>query len=752
MFARNFFAKNKHDFIAIFFIIFIVFAANAYNLIKLSDTNPLQQRSGLAVAKQEGKISGYNTIDPNDGFISQAVSKQASEQWLRGDIPYWNYYEGVGTPLAGEMQSAALSPFVLLLHFSNGLLIFHIILEVISGIATYLFLKQLGISITSALVGGITVALCGTFAWLANAVVNPIAFLPVLMLGFEIALNATVNKKRGGWVLVAIAIALSLYAGFPETAYINTLLAGGWALVRLFMLKKRALQIDYFIKLFKGCLAGLLLASPILAAFLGYLPYSDIGAHGNTFANASLGTNAIPPALFPYIYGPIFGFSSYDATGGLMGFWGSVGGYFTFSVFILAIFGLFSKLPRALKIFLFGWVAICAMKLFGVDIVTTFVNLIPTIKHAAFYRYVPPSIFFALVILAAFGLDSISSGIIKKKTLVKVFGGVTLLSVGLVYIAKNEAVKFSFAPHYKIWALCSVLLAFGVIVLLLAATTIVQQRYVRSLIASIVIGECILLFIIPQFSLPKVTTNTEPVKYLQQNIGMQRFYTFGPIEPNYGSYFDIASINQNDLPVPKKWANYIEKNLDTNTNPLLFVGYFRADPKGRSAEAEFFQHFSNYQKVGVKYVVTRPAQLKLQQAGAYNLKQVYKNATLEIYELPNPSPYFVAQSDACSISAKTRSVIKLECKKATTLVRKELNLPGWEASVSGKNSSISENDNLFQAVSVPAGKSTVKFTYAPPFIGLAYAGFVLALILIGLLWIPPRLLNSNEKLQHFVQL
>ena len=74
-------------------------------------------------------------------------------------MPYWNHFEGLGAPLAGEMQSGAFSPFVLLLLFRNGLLYLHVVLEIIAGIATFLFVRRLALHRIPALVAGALFAL-----------------------------------------------------------------------------------------------------------------------------------------------------------------------------------------------------------------------------------------------------------------------------------------------------------------------------------------------------------------------------------------------------------------------------------------------------------------------------------------------------------------------------------------------------------------------------------------------------------------
>ena len=102
------------------------------------------------------------------------------------------------------------------------------LLEIVAGLATYLLLRRISLHRWASLAGAAAFALNGTFAWFAHAPVNPIAFLPLLLLGIELAYAATLEGRRNGWRLIAIAGALSFYAGFPEVAYIDTLLAICW--------------------------------------------------------------------------------------------------------------------------------------------------------------------------------------------------------------------------------------------------------------------------------------------------------------------------------------------------------------------------------------------------------------------------------------------------------------------------------------------------------------------------------------------
>src|SRR5262249_49786057 len=157
-----------------------VLVANLLYVLGISDANPLGPRSGLGIVTTPSFVHGLPTIDPNNGFVSQALGHRAALDLLHFHLPWWTPYEGTGAPLAGEMQSAALFPPPLLTAISNGQLYEHMLLEFIAGAATYLVLRRLSVARLACLAAAIAFALNGTFAWFTHAPVNPVAFLPLL--------------------------------------------------------------------------------------------------------------------------------------------------------------------------------------------------------------------------------------------------------------------------------------------------------------------------------------------------------------------------------------------------------------------------------------------------------------------------------------------------------------------------------------------------------------------------------------------
>ena len=713
-------------------IIGAVALANALYLSGTVDPNPLYQQSGLATRLQPGWLPGLDTIDPNAGFNSQALGRRAVLEWLRGRVPWWNAYEGIGAPLAGGMNSAALFPLVALMGFPSGQVTFFAVLETVAGIATYLLLLRLSVSRAPALAGGIAFALNGTFAWFRYVASNPIAFLPLLLLGLERACEAADRERRSGFGLVAVALALSLYAGFPETAFLDGLLAVTWVIARAASLRG-ASRTRFLAKVAGGGVTGVLLAAPIVVPFLDYLVYADIGGHTGAFANVHLQTEALPMLLLPYVYGPIFGFTAYDRTSTLTSVWSNVGGYLTTSVATLALIGMLGRRLRPLRVGLVLWIAVALGKTYGITAATLLLNLVPGVSVTAFYRYVWPSLTMAVVVLASLGFEDIVTGEARRWKVAVAVSLAALVTAAFRIGAIPELARLVGAPHRHAWALASTAWAGALVVAVGTAALLLRGGLRTALITSLVMLDATTLLIVPELSAPRAATlDVAPVTFLRSHVGTSRFYTLGPIQPNYGSYFGIASINVNDTPIPRAWSSYIVDKLDPGAVPLIFTGTRPQDPRTRPAAAEaFLEHLASYQEVAVKYVVAPAGFTFPKTPVSESLRLVFSDAVATIFELPHPRPYFEASVGECTLEPAGRERVRTSCPRAFTLVRRELFMPGWKAFADGETLHVEKGGELFQAVEIPAGTHVVRYRYVPPYFGamlLAFASGVLVLV------------------------
>ena len=408
--AYAFFRRLPPWAIPVALIVLVVLLGNVMYVARLANSNPISWTAGIS--HHLCRITcGRPAIDPNVGFITQALGHQAAQDLLHGHWPWWNYYQGLGQPLAGEMQSAALFPLTLLFASSSGLMWFHIALEVIAGASTYFLARRLSLPVMFATVAGMLFALNGTYAWLGNAVLNPVAFLPMLLLGIEMIYDTAKSPTQRGWYVAAIALALSLYAGFPEVAYFDGLFCGAWALVRLFSLP-RATRPRVLRRLGLGGVLGVVLALPILVPFSDFLKVAFVGSHTAAVDGIiRLPSEGLSSIFDPYVFGTIFSSSAVNSV------WGEIGGYFGAGVCVLAIVGIFGPKYRALRYFLAAWILVGLTGAFNTFHARSLWNLIPLVNTSSYPRYIMPSCEMALVILAAYGIADFVQSTRSKRLL-----------------------------------------------------------------------------------------------------------------------------------------------------------------------------------------------------------------------------------------------------------------------------------------------------------------------------------------------
>ena len=156
------------------------------------------------------------------------------ESWSHGQIPFWNPYSLLGTPLLANSQSGGLYPFHILmgvlrvpLDRAIGLLAWgHLAL---AALGTYRLCRTLGCDRASAFFGGSAFGLSAfLLAWTPLASVpTTVAWIPWLL--FWIAAGRAGARRAGGWM--ALCFAMMLLAGHLQFAFYGGLGAGLFAVV-----------------------------------------------------------------------------------------------------------------------------------------------------------------------------------------------------------------------------------------------------------------------------------------------------------------------------------------------------------------------------------------------------------------------------------------------------------------------------------------------------------------------------------------
>jgi hypothetical protein len=586
-------------------------------------------------------LPGNPWIDPNTGFQAQALGKLSADQWLSGHIPWWNYYSGVGLPLAAEAQPGSLFlPFVLLYHFRNGGVWVATLLQILAGLCTYALLRKIRLSELAAFTGAALFELNGTFAWHGAPIISPIAFLPMLLLGIEHLFARISEERAGGWPLIPLAIALSLYSGFPESAYINGLLAGVWALTRVPELDVGQ-RYRYVGKLAGAAILGLVCSIPLIIPFAQMLGLSNVGGHAEGLAHAApLHAASIAHSLMPWLFGPIF---SYNDPGSAITLdWSNTGGYLTAVQVAFALLAL-QLAPRKLTFILAAWMLACVAKTFDIRPISDLINVIPLIKATAFYRYAPASWEFSGCVLAAFAIDSLRAKVpLNPSRAILTFLLVLLSAIAAIYLAW-EPIKavLHHGPSHRmtrlalIWLVLS--LTMGAVIISALKPRIGRARFA----AGLLVFDACLAFVMPLGSGDLSRQHEMPgITYLQTHIGLQRVYGMGRLFPNYGGYFKIAEINHEYLPVPGAWMNYIHEHLDAHADDVNFIGLDFQSNRPSTVSEELRKNLSAYEQIGVRYLLLPPGSVNPLIDSSLSIKHE-PNAHAEPLQLANDQPLVI---------------------------------------------------------------------------------------------------------------
>lgn len=590
---------KKEDFIPILLIALLPILIAMPELLGWLKANPMVVFGYIATKVRPGIIQWPPYIDPTNAFVTQAEGYRAALDWIHGIIPWWNPFSGVGLPLAAEYQSLAFFPLTLLLLLPKGMILEHLMLQILAGWGTYALLRQLGIGRLAAFTGGMLFGFNGSLAFFDFAAVMPVPFLPWVLLGIEHARIKAREYSRGGWRLLAVSMAILLLAGGPETAYICGLLVLAWIFLRFYQ-SPSAARAGFFWRVFIGGIIGVGIAAPQLLAFLEFLPplgYIGMHAGGTGYLYLPL-IDFIPSLLFPYIYGSIDVMST--------GMWASFGGYVDILLLSMAVYGLIAK-RGALSLLLGAWIVLALAKTFGFYPVVALWNIIPGITDVAFNRYAQPSWEFAVILLAAFGLNEINKT--RKVDNIALLGAVqvTLFFIILLFIDGSALIPAHLSANAAIlhWTIWSAIWVGLTIIGLYLFVFFVNPRWRGSAIAILLIADSIMTFAIPTLANPRHGSVDMPaIHFLQKHLGLQRFYTLGPIYANLGAYFGIASINETYTPVASRWGMWLKGHLNPDAHPTNFI---LMGNNQQNFAYELRKRLYWYEWAGVKYVVAPSA-------------------------------------------------------------------------------------------------------------------------------------------------
>ena len=248
---------------------------------------------------------GLYVLCPDDGILFNLPLRVAAAQITAGGhAPLWNPYVFGGMPLLGAMQGGLLLPLnwgFLLLPATLAMNLSVLATYALAGAGAYLYARRAGAEVFGALVtalawqwGGFMVAQVSHIN-----VVQVACLLPWLLWSID-AYAQTGRRARGA--LIAVVVALQVFAGHPQTLAYSLLLACACALCMRFGAGARERRA--YLSALALVAAGLGLAAVQIVPTLELVRHSvRAEATYDFFSSFSMPTGFLRTFFAPYVLG-----------------------------------------------------------------------------------------------------------------------------------------------------------------------------------------------------------------------------------------------------------------------------------------------------------------------------------------------------------------------------------------------------------------------------------------------------------------
>lgn len=683
---------------------------------------------------------------PEKYFFVQEVS--------HGHIPLWNPYLFLGIPNAADFNLGAFNItniIYFLFPVARALTLLTVIELFVFSCGVYVLLRQQKLSQAASFFGASIASLGGMpFIFIGNITfLSVIVFVPFLFL----VLYRFYERRTIKWFLLLCLLQfLQFIAGHPQITYFTFIfVAASLLFFSPFYFRKRLVLISVYL------FTPLLLSSFQLVPFLEFVMHANRAGQGIGYATTgSISLPNLATFLFPTFYG-----SHADGT-----WWGTqqmLTGFIGIPSLVFLLVAIRRVKIKYKKYYLY---ALGFSLLFALGKVTPIFFL--------FYYLFPggklfrdPSILiffytFLAAMLCAFGLryyeKHAQQFVDLGKKLFIISGIGTLISL-VVYLIGNKPLfwfhffqkikleKILFYDPAKIQTICQGILANILLVSVSFALTGVVLLFLSRksytsllLIAITVVGLClvdtkaILLtssdLYTPSRSLPAVLRSVVNGQYrilsIPVNLHQNKKYL-----PSKNFFLQEAKDNlslymydnnmQYDLYQVNGYISQIPQNFSQFINPQSFKNNITGIDFSRVTQQQL--NLSS-----VRFILSVDA---VQQLGADSLKLVEKDKGRYIYENTQAyqRAYVLEDPYGKHITFQTISPVRISfmvhVSKPSSVIVTDWYYPGWKAVVNGKEVQSRSYKNVFQEISVPAGASSVSFTYKP-------LSFTIGMILSGI--------------------
>ena len=705
---------------------------------------------------------------------------------LRGHFPLWNPYLDCGIPNLGSISGALLFPINLLLmpldpFYASGPAAF--LKLFLAGLFTMLYLRRLGVSHAAAFFSGLVFSLCGfMIVWLGHPQVNCAMWLPLLLYfierSFQLTPGRTTNLFSGLnlriWTGFAVTYAFVLLGGHPPTVVHVTILAGIYFLFRL--MEHRREQPFRRLELFLGSLAvGFFLAAPQMLPYLEYYSQSSAGVASTALQrwSSSLTPSSLVFFLLPHLAGsPAEGFEGLAKLLGLgdLANFNERTGYVGILPLMFAIWAVAFRRCKFTLFFSFVTVA-SLLVIFGVPPLPAIVRLLPMLCDISQTRLLL-FVGFGMAVLAGLGWDTFGRMTERRRVFLVAAGFWAVIGVLILWLWSIIAPRVhELDQSHRTFLLQQFLVLTGG----LAAASIVvlwPARNGRWIPPAVCLGWTAVDLLWfgtgynPAIPHDRYYPVAPPIAWLEKDHSIFRILGGGTtLIPNTAAVFGLSDARGCDFMSVRRYEELITGQSGDiffyksapylpGVLPLLDVKYLLMPGPMALDPAQFSLLYSNgvaiyrnqacedrallvfnYQVRDAALVLAEVRSDKFDPQSVLLLEEKPESVTEPEGQMTTPTT-----NTAVRITLYEPDEVQIEASSPRPgfLLLLDTYFPGWIASVNGRPARIYCADYNFRAVTLPAGRSTIRFSYQPNSLRMGMALSFISLIALGGVWLWSR--------------
>lgn len=745
-------------------------------------------------------LSGGFLVSPvSDQYIAGYAFRDFAAQSLRAGegIPQWNPYLFGGMPYIAAMHGDIFYPTFLLRKLlpTDVAMTWGFILHLmLAGVATYAFLRKLGVSFYAALLGGLAYMMSGPIAGLVSPGHDGKLFISALLpVTLHVITWGVRDGKRWAWGILALVVGLGLLTPHPQLLQYLLLASGAWALLLAFGGEGET-------KLSRGVALqrlGFALGAVLLGFMIGAVQYLPVREYvdwsprvgGKGYDHAVSYSMPIEELINTYL--PQF-------SGILDRYWGRNrihfhSEYVGAGVLLLAVVGLGARAVadrRRLVWFFVGTFVVSLLWALGGS--TPFYQIIYAIVPGTKYFRAPSTMMFVTMfstaILAAFGTERLLAAKADRRVLLggigfgalvvvlAMIGFFTQMAEGLVQFEDRAGLIREDAGTVTLGAIRSLLFvvaAAGLGLALLAERVPVHVAGIALCVITVAdawsIERHYFRFSAPasevyasDAAIEHMKRETQPFRVIAAQFAEGAAYhdpflggdammshgirQLGGYHGNEVRHWQALAGAPNQMLNPSIWGmgnvKFIYTNLDSIPDPKLkrVAGPVTNAAGSRVALYELVEPnpYAWVTPVIAKYPDAQLAEAVRAPNFPYRSVAVVDTAstTAAVQLTAIPAPLSITTNVTEYKPGKASITLSEPAPAGSALVVSEVYYPGWTATVDGQPAKAERMDLALMGVALPAGARTVEFTFdsAPVHTGrtVTYAAIAAALLLTAL--------------------